>query len=109
MADGDRVPLDLEQIGGECLDVAFRYPRRTEIGVNVAWQYVLRLHGSQCFDIAGIRGAGRLDGGELGADVTGEIGVSGLPGPGLWVWEDQVTQLGDNLCFLLTVQGANER
>ena len=87
----------MEQVGGECLDVALRYPRCTEIGVDVAGQHVLGLHGSQGLDIAGIVRAGMLGGGELGPDVAGEIGVGGLPGFRFRVREDQVAQLGDDL------------
>ena len=50
----------MEQIGGECLDVALRYPRCAEIGVDVAGQHVLGLHGPQGLDIAGIGRAGTL-------------------------------------------------
>ena len=47
MPDLDRGRLDMEQIGGESLDVAFGNPRRAEIGVDVAGQHVLRLHVAQ--------------------------------------------------------------
>ena len=99
----------MEQVGGECLDVALRYPRCAEIGVDVAGQHVLGLHRPQGVDIAGILRAGGFGGGELGAHIAGEIGVGGLPGSGLRVGEDQVAQLGDNLCFRLAVEGADER
>ena len=89
----------MEQLGGECLDVALRYPRCAEIGVDVAGQHVLGLHGPQGLDIAGIVRAGMLGGGELGPDVAGEIGVGGLPGFRFRVGKDQVAQLGDDLCF----------
>ena len=87
----------MEQIGGECLDVALRYPRCAEIGVDVAGQHVLGLHCSQGLGIAGIGRAGTLGGGELGPDVAGEIGVGGLPGFRFRVVEDQVAQFGDDL------------
>ena len=109
VGDRDRRRLDVEQVGGECLDVALRYPRCAEIGVDVAGQHVLGLHGSQGVDIAGILRAGAFGGGELGPDVAGEIGVGGLPGSGFRVGEDQVAQLGDDLCFRLAVEGADER
>ena len=91
--------LDMEEVGGECLDVALRYPRCAEIGVDVAGQHVLRLHAAAGLGVAGIGRAGIEDGGELGADVAGEIGVGGLPGFGFRVVEDQVAQFGDDLCF----------
>ena len=87
----------MEQVGGEGLDVGFRYPRGAEIGVDVAGQHVLGLHGPQGLGIAGIVRAGMLGGGELGPDVAGEIGVGGLPGLRFRVVEDQVAQLGDDL------------
>ena len=89
----------MEQIGGECLDVAFRYPRCAEIGVDVAGQHVLGLHAPQGLDIAGISRPGALGGGELGPHIAGEIGVGGLPVLGFRVGEDQVAQFGDDLLF----------
>ena len=55
VGDRDGGWLDVEQLGGECLDVALRYPRCAEIGVDVAGQHVLGLHGPQGVGIAGIR------------------------------------------------------
>ena len=97
VGDRDGGRIDVEQIGGECLDVACRYPRCTELGVDVAGQHVLGLHGPQGFGIAGVSRAGTLGGGELGPDVAGEIGVGRLPGFGFRVVEDQVAQFGDDL------------
>ena len=57
-------------MGRECLDVALRYPRSSEIGVDIAGQHVLGLNCSQRGDIAGIGGAGMLGGGELVPDVA---------------------------------------
>src|ERR1700730_13040672 len=48
------------------------------------------------------RAAG-LSGREFGADVAGEISVASLPGPIFRGEEDQIAQLGDNLCFGLAV------
>ena len=95
---GTQAGCDVEQLGGKRLDVAFRYPRRAEIGVDVAGQHVLGLHFPQGLDIAGKGRAGALGGGELGPHVAGEIGVGGLPGLGFRVGEDQVAQFGDDLC-----------
>ena len=36
---------DVKQFGGECLDVACRYPRCAQTGVDVAGQHVFGLHG----------------------------------------------------------------
>ena len=58
-ATGTRRRLDLEQVGGECLDVAFRYPRRPEIGVDVAGQHVFGLHRPQGVGVAGVVGPAR--------------------------------------------------
>ena len=99
----------MEQIGGERLDVAFGYPRRPEIGVDVAGQHVLRLHASQGLGVAGVIRPGTLGGGELGPHVAGEIGVGGLPGLRFRVVEDQVAQLGDDLLFGLAVERGDER
>ena len=52
MAEG----RDAEQLGGERLDVAGRYPRRAQAGVDVAGQHVLRLDGTQRLGVAGIAG-----------------------------------------------------
>ena len=43
VADRDGRRIDAEQLGGERLDVAFGYPRGTEIGVDVAGQHVFGL------------------------------------------------------------------
>ena len=45
MRDRHRRWLDVEKLGGECLDVADRYPRRAQPGVNISRQHVLGLHG----------------------------------------------------------------
>ena len=81
VADLDRRRRDAEQLGGERLDVARRYPRCPEIGVDVAGQHVLRLHCPQGLGVAGVVRAGGLGGGELRPDIAREIGVGGLPGP----------------------------
>ena len=73
----------MEQFGGECLDVAFGYPRCPEIGVDVAGQHVLGLYGSQCLDIAGIGRSSLLGGGELGLHIAREIVIGRFPFPGL--------------------------
>ena len=82
------------------------YPRRAQIGVDVAGQHVLGLHGPQGVGVAGIIRAGGFGGGELVADVAGEIGVGGLPGLRLRVVENEIAQLGDDLLLRLAVEGA---
>ena len=99
----------MEEIGGKRLDVRFRYPRRAEIGVDVAGQHVLRLHFAQRLGVAGILRAGALGGGELLADVAGEIRVGGLPGLGFGVAVDEIAQLGDDLLLGLAVERGDER
>ena len=109
VGDRDGGWIDVEQIGGECLDVARRYPRRPEIGVDVAGQHVLRLHGPQGLGVAGVSRAGTFGGGELGPHVAGEIGVGRLPGLRFRVVEDQVAQFGDDLLLGLAVEGGDVR
>ena len=100
---------DVEQVGGEGLDVAFGNPRRAEIGVDVAGQHVLRLHVSQGLGVAGEGGAGGFRRGELGPHVAGEVGVGRLPGLRFRVGVDQVAQLGDDRVLGLAVERADER
>ena len=64
------------------------YPRRAQVGVDVAGQHVLGLHSAQGLGVAGIGGAGALGGGQLGAHVAGEVDVGGLPGLGVGVLVD---------------------
>ena len=101
--------IDAEQLGGECLDVRYRYPRGAEPGVDVARQHVLGLHGPQGLGVAGVSRAGSLGGGEFGPDVAGEIGVGRLPGLRFRVAEDQVAQFGDDLLLGLAVEGGDVR
>ena len=61
---------DAEKLGGERLDVSRRYPRRTQAGIDVAGQHVLRLDGTQRLGIAGIVRSGLLGSLELRADVA---------------------------------------
>ena len=60
IVDGGRG--DAEQLGGERLDVGCRYPRGTEVGVDVAGQHVLGLHVPQGLGVAGVGRAGGLGG-----------------------------------------------
>src|SRR5581483_10382151 len=65
MSDRHGVYLNAEKLGSEGLDVAFGYPRRSQIGVDVARQHVLRLHAAEGFGVAAVIGAGPLGDGEL--------------------------------------------
>ena len=97
VGDGDGGWIDIKKVGGECLDVALRYPRCAEIGINVAGQHVLGLHFPQGADIADVLRAGGLGGGEFLPHIAGQIGVGGLPCLRLRVRKDQVAKFGDDL------------
>ena len=47
VADANRRGGNAEKVGGEVADVVFGDPRGTEIGVDVAGQHVLGLHGAK--------------------------------------------------------------
>ena len=51
----------------------------------------------------------RKGGGELGADIAGEIGVGRLPGSRFRVGEDQLAQFGHNVRFRFAIEFPNER
>ena len=104
MADRDGRRRDAEQIGGERLDVGRRYPRRTEIGVDVAGQHVFGLHCRQRLGVAGVCRPGRLGGFELFPHVARQIGVGGLPVLRFRVAVDQVAQFGDDGVLGLAVE-----
>src|SRR5437870_4563049 len=73
MSDLDRRWLNLKKISGESLDVLLGDPRRPKIGVDVAGEYVLRLHATQRFDMPGIVRPGIEHRRELGTHVTRKI------------------------------------
>ena len=66
------------------------------------------MHGPKRERIFGIGRARPLGGCELGTDVPREIGVGCLPGLGLRVMEDKVSQLAGDLIFWLPVERRDE-
>ena len=65
VADPDRRNGHAEEVGGEGLDVADGYPRRAEVGVDVAGQHVLRLNCTQGLGVSGIGRSGPAGCGQL--------------------------------------------
>ena len=94
----------VEKGGGEVADVAFRYPRGAEIGVDVAGEHVLGLHGGQRLGVSGVGRAGLLGFGQLRPDVAREIRVGGLPGFRFRVVVDEVAELRDDPLLGLAVE-----
>src|SRR5438093_1354606 len=68
------------------------------------WLYV-----SQRQNIAGKGRTCTLGCGKLCTHVPGEVGVGRLPGFGLRVRENQITQFGNDLFASFTVEGGDER
>src|SRR5262249_41282793 len=93
-----------EQMRREGLDIAFRYPRRAQVGVDLAGQHILGLDGAQGVDIAGIGAASAFGGVQLGAHIARQIDIRGVPDLGGRVLVDEVAQLRDDLVDWRPVQ-----
>jgi hypothetical protein len=85
----------MEQIGRKCLNVFDRNPRRSEIGVDVAGEYVGRLDGAERLGITVEVRSGLLGGGEFCPDLAGKVDVGGFPGFRCGVEKDQIVEFGD--------------
>ena len=109
VGDRDARRLDVEQVGCERIDVAFRYPRCPEIGVDVTGQHIFGLHASQGFRVAGIRRASLSSSREFGSDVAGQIRIGGLPAFRFGVMKNQVAQFANDLRFWLAVECGDVR
>ena len=79
VADANCRGGNVEKGRGEVADVVFRYPRGAEIGVDVAGEHVLWLHGGKRLGVSGVSRAGLLGFGQFRPDVAREISVGGLP------------------------------
>ena len=88
MIDPDILCADAEQVCGEIADDIDRYPRRSQISVDVAWQNILGLDGFQGFDVPLDASPARCI--ELAAHIAGEIIVPRDRLVGLRVAENKI-------------------
>jgi hypothetical protein len=106
--DRDVLEWGAEQISRKDLDIAFGYPRRAQVSVDIARQHVLRLDQAQGLDITGIGASSTLGSCQLGPHVAGEVHIGRVPGLGVGVLVDEVAQLRDDLADWRPIQRGDE-